>query len=154
MNRFEMRLCPVSQAFRLLGNPQLILRDSTQVLPRLLANSWPTDLHISKLNNIRRMASDAAGTTSLFRLKLLDAFHEHVADYREALGADFVESVLWGVPVRNLQVDDVDRTNAAGRKGLVIVFDGARIVHENSRITQVLRDRPHQIGEHFVGIGV
>src|SRR5437016_2781197 len=69
-------------------------------------------------------------------LDLRQRVEHDVADNLQAARADVIEVVLRGMPLRIVQIDDVDRRDAGFDKRQVIVFDG-----------EVLRDERRAVAE-------
>jgi hypothetical protein len=74
---------------------------------------------------VRRGRRRSEEVELVLRLEFLDGFEEDVAGYGQGLGADFVEGVVGGVPIRHVggdvQVDYVDRGDFALGEGKVVV---------------------------------
>jgi hypothetical protein len=93
---------PLGQFVRIMLRAQAPISAAGLLAPQLLSQKLA----------LSRMA--VLPTVLLRGLELFDGFGEDVAYDGEALGAYLIESVLRRMPVRNFQVDHVDRSNAAG----------------------------------------
>src|SRR5712692_8649799 len=77
-----------------------------------------------------------------------------MSDNGESLGADFVDGVLWGVPVTGgiLEINHVNRWNVAAEKRQVVVFHGCLLAGEHFLVTEADSGFPHQICKPLGGV--
>src|SRR5262245_60213776 len=75
-----------------------------------------------------------AGGDALFDLG--DCGDDNVADHLEAFRVDVLEVVLWCVPRRVLEIDDVGRGDARAQEWNVVVLDYGQLIREGAGVPQ------------------
>src|SRR3954452_23845247 len=75
------------------------------------------------------------------RFDLRQRRQQRVTDGLQAARADRIECIGGGVPLRIIEIDDVERGNACGEKWQMVVFDPRRLRHERG-LTQLARGAP------------